>query len=96
LTSRTLLLGPPGCGKTTSLLQHLEEKLQQGVPPERMAYVSFTKAAVRDARGRAVERFGLEPSRFPYGARCTAFAFSNLACPVRMCSRAVIISNSPN
>ena len=56
------LLGPPGCGKTTRLLQHLEKELEKGTPPERIAFLTFTRAA----RIEALTRTGKTDVEFPY------------------------------
>lgn len=55
---QTLVLGGPGAGKTTRLLQVMERHLEAGVPPGRIAFVTFTRAAAGEARTRARERFG--------------------------------------
>lgn len=75
MTRRTLLLGPPGCGKTTRLLTELERTLQRGVPPDRIGFLSFTRAAVREARERACERFNLVPDDLPYFRTVHSLAF---------------------
>ena len=59
-----IILGPPGTGKTTRLMALLESELAAGVPPEAIGFVSFTKAAVTEAKDRAVAKFGLDPERF--------------------------------
>lgn len=51
---RTLLLGGPGAGKTERLLTIMEDALKRDVKPDRVAFVSFTKAAIGEARTRAV------------------------------------------
>ena len=62
-----LILGGPGCGKTTRLIRIVQEELDAGVPPEEIAFVAFTKAAAREARARAAEAFGLDPeARLPW------------------------------
>jgi len=63
---RQLILGPPGTGKTTSLLDIVDECLTRGVPPEKIAYVSFTQKAAYEARGRAMDRFDHTAEDFPY------------------------------
>lgn len=54
---RELILGPPGTGKTTTLLNIVEEKLSAGIAPEEIAFVSFTRKAANEARDRALEKF---------------------------------------
>lgn len=61
-----LILGGPGCGKTTRLLGIMEEELARGVPPDRLAFVSFTRRAVLEATERACAKFNLQPAQLPY------------------------------
>ena len=58
-TKQTLILGPPGTGKTTRLISIMEKEIARGVKPERIAFVSFTKKATEEAADRAAEKFGL-------------------------------------
>lgn len=53
-----VILGPPGCGKTTTLLNLLEQEMESGTPARRVAYFSFTRKAVQEAVQRATSRFG--------------------------------------
>lgn len=59
-----IILGPPGCGKTTALLQIVEETLGRGVEPERIGLLTFTRRAAEEARQRAAEKFALDVRRF--------------------------------
>jgi len=70
-----LLLGPPGTGKTTRCINIVEEALEQGILPERIAYMSFTKKAAQEAIDRASERFKLNKKRFPYFRTLHSLAF---------------------
>ncbi|MHB1099503.1 MAG: UvrD-helicase domain-containing protein [Burkholderiales bacterium] len=54
------------CGKTTRLLEIMEEELARGVRPERLAFVSFTKKAVGEAATRAQTKFNLSARELPY------------------------------
>jgi superfamily I DNA/RNA helicase len=66
MTDVRLVLGGPGCGKTTHQLAQVEQALDRGVPPDRIAFVSFTKAAVQEAVARACDKFDLAPKDLPY------------------------------
>ena len=61
-----LILGPPGTGKTTTLLGIVESELELGTLPARIAYVSFTRRAAEEAMDRACVRFGMSRREFPY------------------------------
>lgn len=77
---QTLLLGPPGTGKTTTLLQRIEDAMREGVQPEQIAFVSFTKKAVAEALERACTKFNLKPRSFPLFQTVHALAFRQLGC----------------
>jgi superfamily I DNA/RNA helicase len=51
-----IILGAPGCGKTTYLMEILEKELMR-VNVNRIAYVSFTKKGAYEGRDRALEKF---------------------------------------
>ena len=53
-------MGPPGTGKTTTLLNLVDEFIQQGIRPRQIGYFSFTKKAAKEAATRAAEKFELD------------------------------------
>jgi DNA helicase-2/ATP-dependent DNA helicase PcrA len=79
-TQHQILLGPPGTGKTTSLLDIVCAELERGTPPGRIGFVSFTKAAAEEAVTRARERFGLQRSDFPWFRTLHSLCYRSLGC----------------
>ena len=66
IPNSTLILGPPGCGKTYTLIQKVKEKLSEGVMPHRIGVVSFTTKAIHEFISRACAEFNLTPKDFPH------------------------------
>lgn len=61
-----LIAGCPGAGKTTRLLDLVEQTLAAGTPPDRIGYVTFGRAAIADAKRRACDRFDIDRRSLPY------------------------------
>lgn len=72
------LLGPPGTGKTTTVLDQIDALLADGVPPQQIAFVSYTRAALAEARERASARFNLDPEAFTHFRTIHAMALLSL------------------
>jgi len=76
---KTIILGPPGTGKTTTLLNLVDQFIQQGVRPKQIGYFSFTKKAAKEAATRASEKFGLDAETDLYNFRTLhSYAFRML------------------
>lgn len=73
----TLILGGPGCGKTTRLLEIVEQAFSRGVEPHRIAFVAFTRKAAQEARERMVEKFEVELDDLLHFRTLHSFAFKH-------------------
>lgn len=60
------------------MLRAMEDALHAGVEPSRIAFVSFTRAAVGEARRRAMERFGATERELVYFRTVHSLAFREL------------------
>ena len=66
-----VVVGPPGTGKTTTLIGMppgkegpvgiIEQALADGVRPNKIGYNSFTRKAAEEGRQRAAEKFNMQP-----------------------------------
>ena len=53
---RYKILGGPGCGKTTKILQILSNYLKGGVNPDQVLMIGFAKATVETLKDRCVDQ----------------------------------------
>lgn len=70
------ILGPPGTGKTSTLIQRIKDALDQGIDPERLGLITFTKSAANVAVERVQEAF--PGAKFPYVRTLHSMAFAEL------------------
>ena len=75
---KTIILGPPGTGKTTTLLNLVEDFLRDGVDIKKIGYFSFTKKAAWEATHRAEEKFMIDAKEIPNFRTLHSFAFRML------------------
>ena len=76
---KTIILGPPGTGKTTTLLNLVDEFIKDGVRPKQIGYFSFTKKAATEAATRAADKFGLDiENDLTFFRTCHSYAFNQL------------------
>lgn len=61
LSNLVLTLGGPGCGKTEDALGIMAREMAAGVPADRIAFVTYTRAAANEAKERAARQFELDP-----------------------------------
>lgn len=74
-----LILGGPGCGKTTKLLEIVQAEMASGVGPAEIAFVTFTKAGAGEGRSRAADKFGFDAKRdLPHFRTIHSMAYDQL------------------
>jgi superfamily I DNA/RNA helicase len=71
-----LILGGPGCGKTTALLGEVNLALERGVEPYSIGFVAFTRKAADEARDRASKRFSIAVEDLPHFRTLHSMAFA--------------------
>lgn len=73
-----VILGPPGTGKTSTLLGLIEDELESGTQPESIGFFTFTKKAVTEGKQRAMAKFSISDKDLPYFRTLHSLAFRQL------------------
>ena len=74
---KTIVLGPPGTGKTHTLLDKVDDYLKE-TDPDKVGYFAFTKKAANEAKDRAMDKFNLSEDDLPYFRTLHSLAFQRL------------------
>ena len=54
------IFGPPGCGKTSFLLEQVMKRLEDGAQPLTIGYLALTRKARQEAKQRAIKTLRLK------------------------------------
>ena len=74
---KIIVLGPPGTGKTHTLLNKVQDYLKN-VDPDKIGYFAFTKKAANEAKARAMDKFNYTEDDLPYFRTLHSLAFRKL------------------
>ena len=74
---KTIVLGPPGTGKTHTLLNKVDDYLKE-TDPDKVGYFAFTKKAANAAKERAIDKFNFTEDDLPYFRTLHSLAFRRL------------------
>lgn len=73
-----LVEGAAGSGKTSFLLDMVEEQIKAGIPTDKIGFLSFSKKAAEEAKKRAMAKFNLPAKAFPWFRTIHSFCFGAL------------------
>jgi len=70
------IMGPPGTGKTTTLINRIATLLESGTPPDRIGLITFTKRAAEVAVARLQDKY--PGVKFPHIRTLHSMAFQEM------------------
>ena len=77
--TKTAFLGPPGTGKTYTLMRLVEDYIRNhNTDPQNIGFVSFSKKATEEARNRAAAELSLDYKNMPHFRTLHSMAFRQL------------------
>jgi len=79
LSKPIVVIGPPGTGKTTFILNKIEEYIQQEVKIDEIAFFSFSNKAVDEAKQRAADRFKIPANQLENFSTLHSFALRQMS-----------------
>jgi superfamily I DNA/RNA helicase len=79
LSKPIVIIGPPGTGKTTFILNKIEEYIQQEVKIDEIAFFSFSNKAVDEAKQRAADRFKIPANQLENFSTLHSFALRQMS-----------------
>ena len=74
-----IILGPPGTGNTTKLLEICKQKKEEGISWDKIGFFSFSQKAAYEAKDRAREKFQASREDLIHFRTLHSFAYRNLA-----------------
>lgn len=79
----TTIFGPPGTGKTTTLINIVKDEIERGTPPDRIAFVSFSRKAAEEARDRAASELNISNDEMVWFRTLHSMAFQYIGMNTR-------------